>query len=74
MNSVVIPGPLREREGDIRKALLSKHNLEIGAGLGDLAGKIWRIGLMGFGASEKNVETCIAALQSMLHDELSSVS
>ena len=73
MNSVVIPGALREQEGNIRKALLSKHNLEIGAGLGDLAGKIWRIGLMGFGASEKNVETCIAALQSMLHNEPSSV-
>ena len=74
MNSVVIPCALREQEGNIRKALLSKYNLEIGAGLGDLAGKIWRIGLMGFGASEKNVETCIAALQSMLHNGPSSVS
>ena len=66
MNSVLIPEALKAREGDIRKTLLSEHNLEIGAGLGALAGKIWRIGLMGFGASEDNVRTCLSALEEVL--------
>ena len=66
MNSVVIPEALKAREVDIRKTLLSKHNLEIGAGLGALAGKIWRIGLMGFGASQDNVRTCLSALEDVL--------
>ena len=66
MNSVLIPEALKAREGDIRKTLLNEHNLEIGAGLGALAGKIWRIGLMGFGASEDNVRTCLSALEDVL--------
>ena len=66
MNSVLIPEALKEREGDIRKTLLNEYNLEIGAGLGALAGKIWRIGLMGFGASEDNVRTCLSALEEVL--------
>ena len=66
MNSVLIPEALKAREADIRKTLLSEHNLEIGAGLGALAGKIWRIGLMGFGASEDNVRTCLSALEEVL--------
>jgi alanine-glyoxylate transaminase/serine-glyoxylate transaminase/serine-pyruvate transaminase len=57
---------LRGDEASIRKTLLSEHDLEIGAGLGALAGKIWRIGLMGYGASDENVETCLTALGSVL--------
>ena len=41
---------------------------EIGAGLGDLAGKIWRIGLMGYGSSQKNVLLCVSALDALLRD------
>ena len=55
MNSVIIPESLRFRESEIRKTLLEEYNLEIGSGLGALAGKIWRVGLMGFGASEENI-------------------
>jgi alanine-glyoxylate transaminase/serine-glyoxylate transaminase/serine-pyruvate transaminase len=66
MNSVLIPDALKPREAEIRKTLLGEHNLEIGAGLGALAGQIWRIGLMGFGASEENVRTCLNALEEVL--------
>ena len=66
MNSVLIPDALKPREAEIRKTLLAEHNLEIGAGLGALAGQIWRIGLMGFGASEENVRTCLNALEEVL--------
>jgi alanine-glyoxylate transaminase / serine-glyoxylate transaminase / serine-pyruvate transaminase len=66
MNSVLIPDALKPREAEIRKTLLAEHNLEIGAGLGALAGQIWRIGLMGFGASEENVRTCLDALEDVL--------
>jgi alanine-glyoxylate transaminase/serine-glyoxylate transaminase/serine-pyruvate transaminase len=63
---VLIPDALKPREAEIRKTLLAEHNLEIGAGLGALAGQIWRIGLMGFGASEENVQTCLDALEDVL--------
>ena len=65
MNSVIIPA-LRFQESEIRKTLLEDYNLEIGSGLGALAGKIWRVGLMGFGASEENIHTCISFKTSAL--------
>jgi alanine-glyoxylate transaminase/serine-glyoxylate transaminase/serine-pyruvate transaminase len=46
--------------------LLSKHNLEIGAGLGELAGKVWRIGLMGYNSNEKLVDYCVNSLKDVL--------
>ena len=67
MNSVIIPDALKPREADIRKTLLIDHDLEIGAGLGALAGQIWRIGLMGHGASAENVATCLTALKKVLN-------
>ena len=68
MNSVIIPDALKPREAEIRKTLLADHDLEIGAGLGALVGQIWRIGLMGHGASDENVTTCLTALKKVLHD------
>ena len=50
----------------VRSELLQKYNLEIGAGLGALAGKVWRIGLMGCSASQTNVLNCLSALKSVL--------
>lgn len=64
LNSVKIPNHLLDQEASIRSKLLSEFNLEVGAGLGSLAGKIWRIGLMGFGASDKNVSACLDAIAS----------
>lgn len=53
-------------EAKVRFDLLIKHNLEIGAGLGELAGKIWRIGLMGYNSNEKMIDYCINSLKSVL--------
>ena len=53
-------------EASVRKQLLSLYNLEIGAGLGVLAGKVWRIGLMGYASNPRNVLFCVNALESVL--------
>ena len=50
----------------MRRRLLEEHNLEIGAGLGALAGKAWRIGLMGSGCHATNVYRCLGALAAVL--------
>jgi alanine-glyoxylate transaminase/serine-glyoxylate transaminase/serine-pyruvate transaminase len=50
----------------LRSALLREFDLEIGAGLGELAGKTWRIGLMGFASNERNVVYCLNALEAIL--------
>ena len=42
-------------DAPVRKQLLDDYNIEIGGGLGELGGKVWRIGLMGDGARESNV-------------------
>ncbi|MDZ7762089.1 MAG: alanine--glyoxylate aminotransferase family protein [Desulfovermiculus sp.] len=64
LNSVQIPPDVDEAE--VRSNLLSKHKIEIGAGLGPLAGKIWRIGLMGHTARPENVERLLTALRAEL--------
>ena len=51
-------------EARVRIALRGTHGIEIGAGLGPLAGKIWRVGLMGAGATSENVERLVAALKT----------
>ena len=40
--------------------------MEIGAGLGNLTGKIWRIGLMGYTSRKENIELCLSALKKTL--------
>ena len=55
-------------EAKVRKDLLDKFNLEIGAGLGDLAGKVWRIGLMGYNSNEKMVDYCVDSLKKALNN------
>jgi alanine-glyoxylate transaminase / serine-glyoxylate transaminase / serine-pyruvate transaminase len=64
LNSVSIPAGVDDAA--VRQQLLSCYNLEIGAGLGTLADKVWRIGLMGFASSRKNVLFCLGALDSTL--------
>ena len=64
LNSVMIPDGVDDAA--VRAALLEEFDLEIGAGLGALAGKTWRIGLMGFASNERNVITCLSALEAIL--------
>jgi alanine-glyoxylate transaminase / serine-glyoxylate transaminase / serine-pyruvate transaminase len=58
--------PSQRDEAALRAALLARHGIEIGAGLGTLRGKVWRIGLMGEGAREQTVDRCLAALGELL--------
>jgi alanine-glyoxylate transaminase/serine-glyoxylate transaminase/serine-pyruvate transaminase len=53
-------------EANVRARLLKEYQLEIGAGLGAMAGKVWRIGLMGYGCNERNVLYCLGALEDVL--------
>jgi alanine-glyoxylate transaminase/serine-glyoxylate transaminase/serine-pyruvate transaminase len=64
LNSVLVPEGVDEAA--VRSALLNDFKIEIGAGLGPLAGKIWRIGLMGHTARGENVERLLAALKQLL--------
>jgi len=66
LNSVSVPKGIDEAA--VRKRLLEDYQLEIGAGLGPLAGKVWRIGLMGHTANKKNVLFCLNSLESVLID------
>ena len=64
LNTVYVPEGVDEAE--VRSRLLKDYSLEIGAGLGSLAGKVWRIGLMGSSCSRRNVMLCLAALENTL--------
>jgi alanine-glyoxylate transaminase/serine-glyoxylate transaminase/serine-pyruvate transaminase len=57
---------LRHGEADVRRALLGRHGIEVGGGLGKLAGTIWRVGLMGENARRSSVERLAAALDDVL--------
>jgi alanine-glyoxylate transaminase/serine-glyoxylate transaminase/serine-pyruvate transaminase len=50
----------------LRKGLLEGHGIEVGAGLGEFAGKAWRIGLMGHSARDRSVTTLLGALRELL--------
>lgn len=65
LNMVLIPNGVDDAQ--VRNRLLTEFNLEIGAGLGSLAGKVWRIGLMGCGSSQKNVDYCLSSLETVLN-------
>ncbi len=64
LNAVKVPPGVDE--ADVRRRLLEEHNIEIGAGLGPLAGKIWRVGLMGHTARPANVDRLLDALKAVL--------
>ena len=64
LNSVNVPEGVDEAA--VRSTLLKEYKIEIGAGLGPLAGKIWRIGLMGHTARQENVTRLLAALKAIL--------
>lgn len=63
LNNVRLPDGVDDAE--VRTCLLNEFNLEIGGGLGDFAGKVWRIGLMGYASNPKNVLTCLGALEAV---------
>ncbi len=66
LNSVSIPDGIDDAA--VRGRLLNEYGLEIGAGLGPMAGRIWRIGLMGYASNQKNVLLCLGALDAVLSD------
>ncbi len=63
LNAVFVPKG--SDEASLRRRLLEEFNIEIGAGLGDLAGKVWRVGLMGQSSSPHHVESLLNALHQM---------
>lgn len=67
LNAVTVPEGVDEAA--VRAYLLKNFNLEIGAGLGDLAGKVWRIGLMGHSANVNNIFLCLSALEAALVEQ-----
>jgi alanine-glyoxylate transaminase/serine-glyoxylate transaminase/serine-pyruvate transaminase len=67
LNAVCIPEGVDDAR--VRTRLLQEYDLEIGAGLGALAGKTWRIGLMGHASRERNVIFCLTALEAVLQQE-----
>jgi len=64
LNAVRIPEGADDRA--VRAALLQEHDIEIGGGLGPLAGKIWRVGLMGESSARENVVALLSALEKIL--------
>ena len=64
LNAVSIPDGADDLT--VRKRLLSDYNIEIGGGLGDLKGKIWRVGLMGCSSTPTNVRFFLEALRTIL--------
>jgi alanine-glyoxylate transaminase/serine-glyoxylate transaminase/serine-pyruvate transaminase len=64
LNCVYIPEGADD--AGTRNRLLEEYGIEIGAGLGVMAGKAWRIGLMGHGAAVRNVDLVLAALKAIL--------
>jgi len=67
LNAICIPEGVNDMK--VRKALLNDFGIEIGGGLGDLQGKIWRVGLMGHSSSRKNVFLFLSALETLLNAE-----
>ena len=67
LTTVRIPDEVDELK--IRQRLLNEYNIEIGAGLGPLKGKIWRIGLMGYSSTAENVLIVLSTLEKLLSDE-----
>jgi alanine-glyoxylate transaminase/serine-glyoxylate transaminase/serine-pyruvate transaminase len=64
INAIRIPEGADDAK--VRQGLYDEFNIEIGAGLGPLKGKIWRVGLMGHGARVENVELLAKALRQLL--------
>jgi len=66
LNSIIIPDGVND--ASVRSVLLNDYSLEIGAGLGALAGKVWRVGLMGYASNSKNVRFFLSSLENTLQE------
>jgi alanine-glyoxylate transaminase/serine-glyoxylate transaminase/serine-pyruvate transaminase len=64
LNTVRVPAGVDEAA--VRKTLLTTYNIEVGAGLGPLAGKIWRVGLMGASSTPQTILQFLGALEGAL--------
>jgi alanine-glyoxylate transaminase/serine-glyoxylate transaminase/serine-pyruvate transaminase len=64
LNCVRIPDGVDD--AGVRRRLLEEYGIEIGSGLGVMAGKAWRIGLMGHGATVRNVDLILTALRAVM--------
>lgn len=67
LTAAVVPQGIDERR--VRRSLLEEHGIEIGGGFGPLAGKVWRIGLMGESSTGSNVVGLLTALEELLTRE-----
>jgi len=63
LHVVIPPKNLIETEAKIRASLLRDYKIEIGGGLGELSGKVWRIGLMGHSSHKENIKHVIESLE-----------
>ena len=64
LTAVLVPEGIED--APLRRQLIDDYHIEIGGGLGELGGKVWRIGLMGDGAKESNVFALLSALEMIL--------
>ncbi|HSR40746.1 MAG TPA: aminotransferase class V-fold PLP-dependent enzyme, partial [Longimicrobiales bacterium] len=64
LTSAALPGG--RDEAPLRSSLLTGHGIEVGGGLGPAKGRIWRIGLMGHGATRESVERLLGAVDELL--------
>jgi alanine-glyoxylate transaminase/serine-glyoxylate transaminase/serine-pyruvate transaminase len=64
LNAIKLPQSIDDQQ--VRSRLLSDYRIEIGAGLGDFAGKVWRIGLMGENARAEAVDQLLSALKEII--------
>ncbi|HLU47576.1 MAG TPA: alanine--glyoxylate aminotransferase family protein, partial [Planctomycetota bacterium] len=67
LHSVWLPDGSDDRR--LRSRLLTDHGIEVGGGLGEIAGKVWRIGLMGESCRRENVLRLVAGLEDLLASE-----
>jgi alanine-glyoxylate transaminase/serine-glyoxylate transaminase/serine-pyruvate transaminase len=67
LNPVRVPDGINDAK--VRGRLLQDYGIEIGGGLGKLKGQIWRVGLMGYNATKKNVLTFLNVFETVLHAE-----
>ena len=67
LTTVVAPEGVNEAQ--VRRKLMTDYNIEIGGGLGEIAGRAWRIGLMGESSRESNVLAFLSALERILAEE-----